>query len=64
MFGHTGSPTCTVYVGMTLTRSKVKGKVTGLLNFRKLPKPWMLVAMTISPFVGLSGLVLPHAGCM
>ena len=41
MFGHTGSPTCTVYVGMTLTRSKVKVKVTGLLNFRKLAEPCM-----------------------
>ena len=34
--GHAGSPTCTVYVDLTLIRSKVKVKVTGLLNFRKL----------------------------
>jgi len=31
---------------MTLTRSKVKVKVTGLLNFRQLEKPCMLAAMT------------------
>jgi len=31
-----GSPTHTVYVDVTLSRSKVK--VTQLLNFRKLPK--------------------------
>jgi len=33
-----GSSTCIVYADMTLTRSKVKLKVTGLLNFRKLSK--------------------------
>jgi len=37
MVGQAGSPTRTVYVGMTLTRSKIK--VTELLNVRKLPKP-------------------------
>jgi len=41
MVGHTGSPTRTVYVDMTLTQSKVK--VTGLLNFQKLAKPCMHV---------------------
>jgi len=40
---------------MTLTRSKVKVKVMGLLNFRKLAKPCMLAAMTVSPLAGLSG---------
>ena len=34
---------------MTLTRSKVKVKVTGLLNFRQLAKPCMLAAMTAAP---------------
>jgi len=36
MVGHAGSPTHTVYVDVTLTRSKVKVKVMELLNFRKL----------------------------
>jgi len=35
-----------VYADLTLTRSKVKVKVTGLLNFRQLAKPCMLAAMT------------------
>ena len=46
-----------VHVDMTLTRSKVMVKVTGLLNFRQLAKPCMLAAMTVSPLAGLSGLV-------
>ena len=37
MVGYIGSPTYTAYVDMTLTRSKVKVKVTGLLNFQQLP---------------------------
>ena len=49
-YGHmVGSPTYTAYVDMTLTRSKVKVKVTGLLNFRQLAKPCMLAAMTAAP---------------
>jgi len=36
-YGHTGSTTRTVYVDLTLTRSKVKLKVTEHLNFPKLP---------------------------
>ena len=36
MVGHAASPTCIVHVDMTLTRSKIKVKVTGLLKFRKL----------------------------
>jgi len=36
--GHAGSTTGSVYADMTLTRSKVKVKVTGLLNLRQLPK--------------------------
>jgi len=37
MVGHTGSPTYTVYANVTLTRSKVKVKVTQHLNVRQLP---------------------------
>jgi len=58
MVGHAGSPTGIVYVDMTFTRSKVKIKITGLLNFRKLAKPCMLAAMTVSPLAGLSGFFL------
>ena len=52
MVGYAGSPTYTAYVDMTLTRSKVKVKVTGLLNFRQLAKPYMLAAMTAAPLRG------------
>ena len=52
MVGYAGSPTYTAYVDMTLTRSKVKVKVTGLLNFRQLAKPCMLAAMTAAPLRG------------
>jgi len=37
MVGHARSPMRTVYVDMTLTRSKVKVKVTDHLNFSQLP---------------------------
>jgi len=40
------------YVGVTLTRSKVKVNITGLLNFRQLAKPCMLAAMTAAPLRG------------
>jgi len=50
--GPADRPTCTVYVDLTLTRSKVKVKVTGLLNFRELAKPCMLAAMTAAPLRG------------
>ena len=52
MVGYSGSPTHTVYVGVTLTRSKVKVNVTGLLNFRQLAKTCMLAAMTAAPLWG------------
>ena len=57
MVWHAGRPSTvgTVHADMTLTRSKVKVKVMGLLNFRKLAKPCMLAAMTVSPIAGLSG---------
>ena len=50
------SPTYTVYVDVTLTRSKVKVKVTGLLNFQQLAKSCMLSGGDDrSPLAGLSG---------
>ena len=52
MVGYAGSPTYTAYVDVTLTRSKVKVKVTVLLNFRQLAKPCMLAAMTAAPLWG------------
>jgi len=55
MVGHAGSTTGIVHADMTLTRSKVRVKVTGLLNFQKLAKPCMPAAMTIRPLAGLSG---------
>jgi len=60
MVGRASSTTSIVHADMTLTRSKVKVKVkvTGLLNFRKLAEPWMLAAMTVSPLAGLSGLYM------
>ena len=50
MIGHTCSPTRTVYLDMTLTRSKVKGH--GALNFRQLAKLCMLTAITAAPLWG------------
>jgi len=41
-----------VYVGVTLTASKVKVNLSGLLNFRQLAKPCMLAAMTAAPLRG------------
>jgi len=57
MIGRAGSTGTTgiVHADMTSTQSRVKVKVTGLLNFRKLANPCMLAAMTISPLSGLSG---------
>jgi len=52
MVGYAGSFTYTAYVDMTLTLSKVKVKVTGLLNFRQLAKPCMLAAMTAAHLRG------------
>jgi len=52
MVGHAGSPTGIVHANATLNRSKVKVKVTGLLNFRQLEKPCMLAAMTAAPLRG------------
>ena len=52
MVGYAGTHTHTV------TWSKVKVKVTGLLNFRQLAKPCMLAAMTAAPLRGF--LLLPQ----
>ena len=51
MVGYAG-PTRTVYVDVTLTRSKVKVNLSGLLNLRQLAKPCMLAAMTAAPLRG------------
>jgi len=56
MAGYAGSTTGIVHADMTLTRSTVKVKVTGRLNFQQLAKPCMLAAMTVSPLAGLSRL--------
>jgi len=58
-----------VYVDVTLTRSKVKVKVTGILNFRQLAKPCMLMAMTAAPFQGFlvserNAVVRPSVVCL
>jgi len=52
MVGRAGSPTGIVHADMTLTKSNVKVKVKGLLNFRQLAKLCMLAAMTAAPFRG------------
>ena len=57
MVGYSGSPAYTAYVGVTLTRSKVK--VTELLNFRQLAKPCMLAAMTAAPLRGFLVFSIP-----
>jgi len=49
MVGHAGSLTRTVYMDVTMTRSTVKVKVTGLLNVQQLAQPCMLAAMTAAP---------------
>jgi len=61
MIGHAGSPTGIVHADMTLIRSKVKVKVTGLLNFQQLAKPCMLAAMTAAP---LQGFLVLFACCL
>jgi len=55
MVGQAGSTTRIVHADVTVTRSKAKVKVTGVLNFRQLAKSCMLAAMTVSPLAGLSG---------
>ena len=47
--GPAGSPTCTVYVAMTLIRSKVKVKVTDHLNFRQLSVTAQLPGLSPPP---------------
>jgi len=48
MVEQSGNPTRTVYVGVTLTRSKAK--VTELLNFRKLLKPALFYVCLLRHF--------------
>ena len=52
MVGYAGSPTYTAYVDMTLTRSKVKVKVTGLLTTSEAVHAG---GDDRSPLAGLSG---------
>jgi len=52
MVGLAGSTTGIVHADVTFTRSKVKVKVTGLLNFRELVKLCTLAAMTAAPLHG------------
>jgi len=58
MVRYTGSPIHTVYVDVTLTRSKVK--VMGRLNFRQLAKLCMLAAMTAAPLRGFLVMYIVH----
>ena len=51
MVGYAGSPTRTVYVGVTLTRSKVKVNITGLL----ISEAVHAGGDDRSPLAGLSG---------
>jgi len=53
MVEHAVSTAGIVHADVTLTRFKVK--VTVLLNFRKLARPYMPATMTVSPLAGLSG---------
>ena len=55
MVRQAGSPTRTVYVDVTLTRSKVKVKVTGLLNFRQFSEAVHAGGDDRSSLVGFSG---------
>jgi len=55
MVGCAGSPARTVYVGVTLTRSKVKVNITGLFNFPQLAMPCIAGGDDRSPLAGLSG---------
>jgi len=55
MVGHASSPARTVYIDVTLTWSKVKAKVTGLLNFWQLAEAVHAGGDDRSPLEGLSG---------
>jgi len=57
-----GSSTGTVYADVTFIPSKVKVKVTELLNFRKLPMPCMHPGGDDLP--GLSGCVIVNIVCV
>jgi len=50
MVRHAGGAICIVRVDMTLTRPKGNVKVTGLLNFRKLPKIALFWVYLLSHF--------------
>jgi len=57
--GHAGSATCIVHADMTLTRSKVKIKVTGLLKFRYTENCTFLV-LSPPPFWRVSKLMVDY----
>jgi len=58
MVGLAGSPTCTVYVDVTLTRSKVKVKVMDHLNFRQLPMTALSTSISSATFAWSSKLMV------
>jgi len=58
MIGHADSPTCSVYIDMTLTRSKVKVKVIEHLNFRLLPITVALSPPPLGTFAWSSKLIV------
>jgi len=55
MVGHAGSTTVTVNADMTLTRSKVKVKVTGGFELPKISKAVHASGDNRQPLPGLSG---------
>jgi len=60
MVGRAGSPTCTVYADVTLTRSKVKVKVMGAFELPTITKAVHAGGDDRSPLAGLSGLYDVH----
>ena len=57
MVGYAGSATYTAYVDMTLTRSKVKVKVTGAFELPTTSEAVHAGGDDRSPLAGLSGIV-------
>jgi len=56
--GHVGSPTCIVNADVSLTRSKVKVKVTGLLNSENCQKLHFFRPLSSAIFAWSSKLML------
>ena len=55
MVGYAGSPTRTVYVGVTLIRSKVKVNITGAFELPTISEAVHAGGDDRSPLAGLSG---------